>query len=151
MDKDLSLPNGRFSALFAAAIGSVMVFFVNRAEAESLTKLLVYFIPALTLLVSSVSAELEDILVVRWRLFKSNFSVKNFIEHCDQMLADKSLNDAQREQVVAHRNQLKFNALESAFANVNSSISGTALKKSPLKKPGAKATNRKITTSTADD
>jgi hypothetical protein len=151
VDKDLSLPNGRFSALFAAAIGSVMVFFVNRAEADSLTKLLVYFIPALTLLISSISGELEDLLVVKWRLFKSDFSVKDFIVHCDKMLADNSLNETQREQIVAHRNQLRFNALESAFDNVNKSLSGSNMKQSPLRKPATKATNRKKTAATQDE
>lgn len=121
MDRsNVAAASGKFSTLFAAAIGSAAVVGIGSAADGSLAKTISYFVPAITLLIAGVVGEIETLAVRWWRLFTYDLEVDGMMKKYDKYLAQDGIDEAQREQVIAKRNQLLLKHIESTADRMHS-------------------------------
>lgn len=133
-------PSGKFSTLFAAAVGSAAVVAVNNAADGTLVKTVSYFVPALTLLIAGIVGEVEELAVRKWRLYKFDLEVDGMIRKYDKYLEKVGVDEHQREHAVSKRNQLIFSHMDRSAEFMQNELNWQPEAK---RKPSSRAVNRK--------
>jgi hypothetical protein len=134
------IPRGRVSQVFAAALGSFCMFLVNRTFESGLAGALIYFVPAVTLFMSGVLGELEDWIKDNWSEYREKATVDQFVVVCDNFLKDEGLDDTQREEIMAKKNQARMSVIDNKFLKLNKNApTGTKIKPRNTRRVNKKA------------
>ncbi|MBT2295716.1 hypothetical protein [Pseudomonas fluorescens] len=122
-------PKGKVSQVFAAALGSVTIVLVNRNLEPAQAGAAMYFIPVITLLASGLFGELEERIKESWSDYREKSEVKQFVVECDDFLKDENLDDSQKEEIIARKNQARMSVINNKFQKLNKHApTGTKIK-----------------------
>lgn len=109
------MPRGRVSQGLAAATGSFGMFAVNRYLDPAIASASMYFIPTFTLITLVVFGELEERIREGWSDYRERTDVNKFVVDCDEFLKDENLDDAQKEDLIAKKNQARMSVIDNKF------------------------------------
>lgn len=134
------IPKGKVSQVFAAALGSLTIVLVNRNFEPASAGAAMYFIPVVTLLASGVFGELEERIKDNWLDYREKTDVNQFVVECDEFLKDESLDDAQKEEIIAKKNQARMSVIDNKFQKLNKHApSGTKIRPKTNRRVNKKA------------
>lgn len=110
-----AISRGKVSQGLAAATGSFSMLAVNRYFDPAIASASMYFIPTFTLITLVVFGELEDRIREAWSEYRERTDVNKFVVDCDEFLKDENLDDAQKEDVIAKKNQARMSVIDNRF------------------------------------
>lgn len=113
-----AMPRGRVSQGLAAATGSFSMFAVNRYLDPAIASASMYFIPTFTLITLVVFGELEERIREGWSDYRERTDVNKFVVDCDEFLKDENLDDAQKEDLIAKKNQARMSVIDNKFHKI---------------------------------